>query len=75
MPEFGALSKASLEVLARHDFGWAGTECSMCHMRRGCASYLDKYYCLYCLPIAVKRGSASTAGREPLPLLPFWNDS
>jgi len=62
MPEFGALSKTSLESLARHDFGWAETECSMCHMRRGCASYLDKYYCLYCLPIAIKQ--ASTTNRS-----------
>ena len=56
MPEFGALSKTSLDSLARHDFGWADTECSMCHMRRGCSSYLDEYYCLYCLPIAIKQG-------------------
>jgi hypothetical protein len=65
MPEFGALSRASLEALARHDFGWADTKCSMCYMRRGCASYLGKYYCLYCLPIALKQAGASTGTPTP----------
>jgi hypothetical protein len=77
MPEFGALSRGSLESLARHDWGWADTECSVCHMRRGCSSYQGKYYCLYCLPIAIKQASASTGNTTPLritgiplPLLP-----
>ena len=68
MPGFGALLRGSLDFLARHDWGWADTECSVCHMRRGCRSYLDRYYCMYCLPFAIKRSeqtSASTAAGEP----------
>jgi hypothetical protein len=63
MPEFGALSRGSLESLARHDWGWADTECSVCHMGRGCSSYQGKYYCL---PIAIKQASASTGNTTPL---------
>ena len=61
MPEFGALSGSSLESLGGHDWGWADTKCSMCGMQRGCSSYLGEYYCLYCLPIAIKQAPVSTA--------------
>jgi hypothetical protein len=71
MPEFGALSKTSLESLARHDWGWADTKCSMCGMQRGCSSYLGEYYCLYCLPIAIKQATVSTGVGTPFPFPGF----
>jgi hypothetical protein len=58
LPEFGALSRGSLESLARHDFGWKDLWCEA----PGCeapadGSYRDHYYCRVHLREALSKRS------------------